>query len=640
MGNEKSSQKDAFRMNIQLIGTGLTNYKNIISKKKSKYSIKNYWTFQYDQHSDVNSQINKYFDKLQQIKNGGDKTICLKETLIIKINNIYDPEFNLIIEKTNSLGQIQYMPLILVLLVNGYSKNMKLSINTQKYKRIDPRLIMVTEYNESEKKMIKKILLRLCSIHNELGDRFTIGEGEKAKDYDIIKKYHPFNINIACIGRFGQGKSTGVNAILKEYRAKESTKGSSQTKELTFYQHSIHPIRVLDIPGFEDPDTVKKAVEKFKICGDKINKIKDNLHIILYFINYMEPRSFANLEIPILEEICVHRSSKIIYVITHSNPDMDEQDKEDKIDNINEGLQGIMKNSSCFYHTQKGGMLAASKDNVVFVNFHRDNKNGFKEFGIKDLFKKIYDFFIQTEDYVNSNKTIDKNYINNQAVRLRAQAEDMLLSNKVWGGIVGIIPGVDWLLQKFVIKKNAAKKLGQIYGIDVKFLNEKENETKDKNYIPDYITASVDTEHLKMKLEGEQLIQESTAFKVGNAFKVTGEAASYIGGSVSVGTGIARAATAVSEVTSTATAAASTATTAASTATTAAVGIGSTALKVIGTGLFVVGAAVGVALGGYFTYQYCEDLINQFETYYKDNAEKIGNSYKEAAQYFLDESMY
>ena len=57
----------------------------------------------------------------------------------------------------------------------------------------------------------------------------------------------------------------------------------------------------------------------------------------------------------------------------------------------------------------------------------------------------------------------------NQAERLRAQAEDAVLSNKVWGGIVGILPGIDWAIQKFVIKKSVAKKLGQIYGIDVKF---------------------------------------------------------------------------------------------------------------------------------------------------------------------------
>ena len=71
-------------------------------------------------------------------------------------------------------------------------------------------------------------------------------------------------------------------------------------------------------------------------------------------------------------------------------------------------------------------------------------------------------------------------------------------SNKVWGGVVGIIPGLDWLLQKFVIKKNAAKKVGGIYGIDVRFLDEKDNNKNVNKYRPDYITASVDTEQLEI----------------------------------------------------------------------------------------------------------------------------------------------
>lgn len=82
---------------------------------------------------------------------------------------------------------------------------------------------------------------------------------------------------------------------------------------------------------------------------------------------------------------------------------------------------------------------------------------------------------ILSEDYINSYKVMDDDYVNKQAEKLRAQAKDILFSNKVWGGVVGIIPGVDWLLQKFVIKKNAAKKVGRIYGIDVRFLGEKEN---------------------------------------------------------------------------------------------------------------------------------------------------------------------
>ena len=322
-------------MNNQLIGENLTNFKNSLSKAKNKNSIQNSWKFFYDKDLDVYNQINKYFDKLLQFKKGKDKTICLKECLLVRIKNIFDPETNLIIEKVNSLGQIQYMPIVLFLLENNFSTNIKLSIDEKKYKRVEPRLIIVTKFDEENPNNIEPLLLRFCSIHNELGDRFTVGEGNDAEDYDLIDNYFPFNINIACIGRFGQGKSTGVNVILNEYKAKESAKGSSQTKQLTFYQVLNQPIRLLDIPGFEDTETVKKAIEKFQQCGEKINKIKDNLHIILYFLNYGEQRAFANLELPILEEVCNHKTSKIIYVITHSNPNMDDQDKEDKIDNIN-----------------------------------------------------------------------------------------------------------------------------------------------------------------------------------------------------------------------------------------------------------------------------------------------------------------
>ena len=338
-------------MNNQLIGENLTNFKNSLSKAKNKNSIQNSWKFFYDKDLDVYNQIYKYFDKLLQFKKGKDKTICLKECLLVRIKNIFDPETNLIIEKVNSLGQIQYMPIVLFLLENNFSTNIKLSIDEKKYKRIEPRLIIVTKFDEENPNNIEPLLLRFCSIHNELGDRFTVGEGNDAEDYDLIDNYFPFNINIACIGRFGQGKSTGVNVILNEYKAKESAKGSSQTKQLTFYQVLNQPIRLLDIPGFEDTETVKKAIEKFQQCGEKINKIKDNLHIILYFLNYGEQRAFANLELPILEEVCNHKTSKIIYVITHSNPNMDDQDKEDKIDNINEGLQNITINSKI--HNEK-----------------------------------------------------------------------------------------------------------------------------------------------------------------------------------------------------------------------------------------------------------------------------------------------
>lgn len=622
MGAKHNGKKNPYDMNVELIGTNLENFKIKISTPKNKYCIENYWNFHYEKGKNVDEQINNYFDKLQNIADEAEEMDDLKECLLVKVENIFDPEVSLILDKMNKLGEIQYMPLVLFLLKNNYYKGQRFILDEEKYKNIDHRIILITEYDENDsKENIKSILYRLCSIHNELGDMFTVGEGDNAETIDLIFDYFPFNINIACIGRFGQGKSTGVNAILNEYKAKESSKGASQTKELTYYQVSGYPIRLLDIPGFEDTETVKAAVEKFKKCGEEINKIKDNLHIVLYFLSYTEVRTFQNLELPIIEELCKHSSSKVIYVITHSDPSMDNENKAKKIKNINVGLNKITKDSFANSYTKKGGMLEATEKNVVFVNFHKDEKTNFKEFGLNKLFRTIYDYFILSDDYINSNNTMNQEYIDSTAQRLRAQAERVLRAHKIGGAIVGIIPGVDWLLQKFVIKKDAARKVAQIYQMDVSFVDDKGKKIVNKCR-PDFITASVDTSKLKMEFDGEELIDETTSYKVGNTFKVTGEAASYIGGGVSIGSGIIKASTAIAETSST--------------ATSVGVGVGATALRTVGTGLVVVGAVLGVALGGYFTSKHCNELIDKFEKYYKENAQKIGYSYKQAADYLLE----
>ena len=100
------------------------------------------------------------------------------------------------------------------------------------------------------------------------------------------------------------------------------------------------------------------------------------------------------------------------------------------------------------------------------------------QFGKKDLFEAIHDSFIQSEDYKKSLEKLDENIIKENSDKLRARGKELLLRNKVWGGIVGIIPGLDWVLQKFVVKKNATKKLGQLFGIDVRFVEN--NKTTDK----------------------------------------------------------------------------------------------------------------------------------------------------------------
>ena len=333
------------------------------------------------------------------------------------------------------------MPLVLIL-VERLSKKI-ININIEKYEQIDPRYIFFEKYTEDPdiiEKNIVPILLRFCSIHNELGDRFNL-ESDVENDFDLIEKAFPFNLNIACIGRFGQGKSTGVNQILQEYKAKESSKGCSQTKNITFYQVKNQPIRILDVPGFENEKTVNDAIAKFQLYGQKLNKLRDNIHIILYFISFTETRAFMKLEYPIVEEITKHKSSKLIYVITHSKKEIKQKTKSKIFDRINSGIQGITKDKQISIE-----MFKATEKNVVFVNFHYDEEFDIEPFGKKELFKKIHDFFVESEEYKNFKIELTKKEIEKRALKLRAQAQSILLPNKIWGGVVGIIPFADWAL--------------------------------------------------------------------------------------------------------------------------------------------------------------------------------------------------
>ena len=635
MGNQNNRDLDSFYMHIQIIGEKMQKFLKMISgsdslppikaKTSNRKNIEDYWDFDYFPKDTIDKQIDDYFELLQKYRKSEDQTKNIRETLIVKIKNSSDPLVNKILEKMNKLRESHYMPLVLFLSVET-SANNKIIINS-KFKKIDPRTIFLEKYsdniysyNNDEYNEIKKTIRRFCSIHNELGDRFTIGEKKNSQDYDLIEKYYPFNLNIACIGRIGQGKSTGVNSILKSYKAKESKKGGAQTKHLTFYQVNNQPIRILDIPGFEDEKSVKDAIEKFKLCGEKINKIKDNLHIILYFFNYKNERSFENLELPMIEEIIKHQSSKIIYVVTHyeykkndeDDEDEENEQKEDYIKKINSGIQSISKDSK--NKVKISQFMYASLNNTIFVNFHDEN---FKEVGTEQLFNKIGEFFKSSEDYLSSEKSLSEHEINLRAEKLRERAKDVVKSNTIWGGVIGIIPGIDWLIQKFVIKKNAAKKIGQIYGIDVKFLEEENNNNIELSQSIEILTgeekSSID---INMEMDGEKLTEEDTKTTVANAVKTTGETGVYISGGVSIGTGITRAA--ASEV-----------------PTGILASLGSTTLKVIGTGFFVVGAVAGIIVGGVMTNSYCNELIDKFEKFYKENANKIANSYIQAKQYFI-----
>ena len=664
MGNKSIDNLDNYYMHIQLIGDKLERFLELISGKNvpsnaendplKRKKIEDFWDFHYESDKDMNAQIIDYFDKLEE-KKDDDNIDELKEALIVRITNSND--IDLLLTKIDSLRQSQFMPLVLFLTNDD---NIEIKI-PDKLMNIEPRLIFKQAYTEKKEDFeedgrIKNILLRFCSIHNDLGDKFILGNEEKNQiAYDLVQNYFPFNLNLCCIGRFGQGKSTGVNFILQEYKAKESSKSTSQTKSLTYYQVTNKPIRILDIPGFEDKNTVEIAIKKFKHCGEEINKLKDNIHIILYFFSYKNDRLFSNIEFPLIDEIIKYPSIKIIYVITHSNPNITDILKKDFIDNINKGLNKKRKINNFEEIKEKiNKQMKASDNNVVFINFKKDIKCDFEEFGKEELFKRIYEAFIQTDDYKSSLKELSPKEIEKKIDSLKLKAEDVVKWHKVGGGLIGIIPGIDWLIQKFVIKKNAAKKIGQIFGIDVKLINEEEKNKKQKEEsnnnsvnIPDFCRKNtINRKALDLEINMEQIIEENEDYKIKNSVKIVGETGSYLGGIASTTMSLSRiGASGTSGASGAAGAAgaigaigAAGAAGATGTAGAAGVILRSIALNLLGTSLILVGAVVGISLGLYFTQKHCEEIIDKLAEYYKNNAYKVLNSYKDAAIYFLENS--
>ena len=245
MGNQYASDKHTFDMHLKVIGAEDNKFYELYKTSKILENIKNYWSFDKLEFTDFKTQIINYFNKLKNLilKQKDDQPQNIKESLIIIVKDSSNPIIEYVIKTIEEFGNKEYMPIVLFLTKEKEEKK-EIKINWDDYEEIEPRLIFIKNYTidmDIFNRKIVPLLLRFCSIHNELGDRFTIGEGNNREDFDLTKNYYfPFNLNIVCVGRFGQGKSTGVNALSQEYKAKESSKGCYQKFDILSCKKSTY----------------------------------------------------------------------------------------------------------------------------------------------------------------------------------------------------------------------------------------------------------------------------------------------------------------------------------------------------------------------------------------------------------------
>ena len=646
MGNEDEPIKQTFDMCVNLIGDSLdqflycisnNTYESYASQRPEKKSLYDYWDYLYNPGYDFFGQLAITLNRLKLKKDS--LTLDFKECVVVRVSDISAIEIQYVLEKMNSLNREHYIPLMLFLCNSFELEDLKkFNFDQKKYSKIDKRIIFFEKYeadinNPEKMRKIRYRLERFCSYYNELGDRFTIGENDNRNDYDLTEMNFPFTVNICCVGRFGKGKSTGVNCILGEKNAKENKSGTTATMKINYYQVNQFPVKIYDLPGFENDKTVNNAIKQFKYLNDEIRQLQDQIHIFLYFIKSTDERMFTEMEFAIFEQIFQHKDSFILYVLTHST---EKTDKKEIYDMINTGVRGVINHhkskkqeiypNDLEYYQNIYFKMVATSDNCVFVNFHETDKN--KLYGISDFFEKIVLFVERTDAYRKFQKDSCMNEvefrirIEEEAKIRKKRAAAIISRHKIGSAIAGLLPGVDYLANRFFIKKDAMRKAGQIFGFDIdelsnsiKYENDKnQKEMKNKgNNISNNESLMLKEENDKIPRPQASVIKENEEDKEKNELdninkekkkerdkkiKVSGYGAMYTCSAVSFGTSIPRILFAV----------------------------GSVGLLAVSTVFSVVGCAVGAGVGYYLMKRHCEDLLDQFEQLFIQNADKVSNS--------------
>ena len=661
MGNNNNPNN--YYMSLNLIGDTMDQFlycisgissESYASQKQPKKSLYDYWDYFYNPVLDFFGQLAITMNRLKIQKDS--LNLNFRECLIVRIKNIEAIEIQYILEKVNSLNREYYMPIILFLCDSFEEEDLKkLKYEEEKYPKIDRRMVFFEKFEADiidEEKMgrIRHRLERFCSYYNELGDRFTVGNDTYKNDYDLTEMNFPFTVNICCVGRFGKGKSTGVNCILGEKNAKENKSGTSATLKINYYQVSQFPIKIYDLPGFENLETINNAVKQFKYLNEEIHQLQDQIHIFLYFIKSTDERMFSEMEYKIFKQISKHKDSFVIYVLTHSS---EKTDKKEIYDMINTGIKGAINknrskkqknNKEKDYITKKEEQyqniflkMYASQDNCVFVNFHKTSK--LPLYGLSDFFNKIALFGERTEAYnkFQKNSCISEEEfqqkIKEEAKISKIRAKAIISKHKIFAGVAGLLPGVDFVANRYFIKKDAARKAGQIFGFDLTQLEESlkrenskkkinlEEETPHLKICEETKSDTIDEETLNENInevnnEEKKEKEKNKKKQFDKKVKYRGYGSMYACTAVSYSTSLPRYFLTVGG---------------------GVVGVG---LLAVSAAFSVIGCALGAGVGCYLMKRHCEDLLDQFELLFIQNAEKMSDSLIFGINYLRNMSEY
>ncbi|MCH5333654.1 MAG: 50S ribosome-binding GTPase, partial [Agathobacter sp.] len=128
--------------------------------------------------------------------------------------------------------------------------------------------------------------------------------------------------NVLVIGNSGVGKSTLINAVLGEEKAKTGWGTSGTTSKLEIYENDSIPFRIIDSIGFE-PSLIKEhqavnAVKKWSKQSAKEGHEDNNINVIWFCVDGTTSKLFPKTIKDLSAATAMWKTVPVIVVITKS----------------------------------------------------------------------------------------------------------------------------------------------------------------------------------------------------------------------------------------------------------------------------------------------------------------------------------
>jgi len=311
-------------LNIYLFGDSTNFNYSALTYKKYNFSDTNLYNWIKDFSNKELTENNFYSlmsDIISKIQKSPEYNCILVFLNTIQENNVKDKVD--LIRKCLSNFKKAYKPIVLLAFNKENKENATNEMDQGLFEAL--KNFEIAFYNKNDYHDIEQKINMIYNYYFNIGDTLTnfipiINDFTFQKDNymnkEISSKYKA-TLNILVIGRPGCGKSTLINLLLNEKRAREGI-GYSITKLYTQYIHNKYPITLTDTPGFENDEDLKKMEKFLSILNTFFKEGKSKFHLVLYLINTSNERTFIGTELNLINYIHENMKLPIFFVCTHS----------------------------------------------------------------------------------------------------------------------------------------------------------------------------------------------------------------------------------------------------------------------------------------------------------------------------------